>query len=282
MSVTGKALWYIESHLNADVSLEAAADSVGVSRFHLSRAFTASTGKALTGYARARRLSVAARKLLNGASDILTVALEAGYGSHEAFTRAFRQHFALTPEQFRTRGGEAASLLQEPMQMNPPMTASTLTPPRIVTSEAKLIFGLGKPCAAAGDPGIPGLWSRFTPYIGSIANQIGNNAYGVIHNSDDAGSYDYICGVEVRAFPSEPSEFTRLRIPPQTYAVFEHRDHVSSIAGTWRAIWEHGLADAALRPADGPAFEVYAEGFNPVTGAGGFEIWVPVTSLVKQ
>jgi AraC-like DNA-binding protein len=173
MSVTGKALWYIESHLDADVSLEAAADSVGVSRFHLSRAFTASTGKALTGYARARRLSVAARKLLNGASDILTVALEAGYGSHEAFTRAFRQHFALTPEQFRTRGGEAASLLREPMQMNPPMTASTLTPPRIVTSEAKLIFGLGKPCAAAGDPGIPGLWSRFTPYIGSIANQIG-------------------------------------------------------------------------------------------------------------
>jgi AraC family transcriptional regulator len=281
MSVTGKALWYIESHLDADVSLEAAADSVGVSRFHLSRAFTASTGKALTSYARARRLSVAATKLLNGAPDILAVALEAGYGSHEAFTRAFRQHFALTPEQFRTRGGEAASLLQEPMQMNPTTTVSTLATPRIVKGEAKLIFGLSKPCPAAGDPGIPGLWSRLAPYISSIANRIGNNAYGVIHNSDDAGSYDYICGVEVRAFPSEPGEFTRLRISPQTYAVFEHRDHVSAIAGTWRAIWEHGLADAGLKAADGPAFELYGERFNPMTGAGGFEIWVPVTSPAK-
>ena len=165
--------------------------------------------------------------------------------------------------------------------MNPSMTASTLTAPRIVTSEAKLIFGLSKPCPEAGDPGIPALWSRFTPYIGSIANQIGNNVYGVIHNSDDAGSYDYICGVEVRTFPSEPGEFARLRIPPQTYAVFEHHDHVSSIAGTWRAIWEHGLADAGLKAADGPAFELYGDRFNSMTGAGGFEIWVPVTSSPK-
>ena len=165
--------------------------------------------------------------------------------------------------------------------MNPTMTASTLPAPRIVKSEAKLIFGLSKKCPAAGDPGIPGLWNRFRPYIGSIANQIGSDAYGVIHNSDDAGSYDYICGVEVRAFPAEPPDFIRLRIPPQTYAVFEHQDHVSSIAGTWRAIWEHALADAGMKAADGPAFELYGERFNPTTGAGGFEIWVPVTSPPK-
>ena len=119
MSVTGRALWYVESHLDTDVSLEAVAESAGVSRFHLSRAFTASIGQALASYSRARRLSVAARKLLNGAPDILSVALDAGYGSHEAFTRAFRQHFALTPDQFRTRGSEDTSLLQEPLQMNP-------------------------------------------------------------------------------------------------------------------------------------------------------------------
>jgi len=48
------------------------------------------------------------------------------------------------------------------------------------------------------------------------------------------------------------------------------------------AVWEHGLADAALRPADGPAFELYSERFNPLTGAGGFEIRVPVASSVQQ
>jgi AraC family transcriptional regulator len=43
----------------------------------------------------------AARQLCNGAPDILTIALNAGYGSHEAFTRAFRDQFGLTPEQAR-------------------------------------------------------------------------------------------------------------------------------------------------------------------------------------
>lgn len=279
MSVTGKALWYIESHLDDDVRLEAVAESAGVSRFHLSRAFAQATGVSLTGYARARRLSEAAKALTHGAPDILAVALSAGYGSHEAFTRAFRQHFGLTPEQLRAEGPEAiaklTTKLQEPIPMNT-STHPTLKTPRVVSSEAMLIFGLGQPCAAAGDPGIPGLWNRFVPHIGHIQGQIGNVAYGVICNSDDSGNYDYICGVEVSSFPKEPQEFTRLRIPPQTYAVFEHPGHVSAVAGTWKAIWETGLSDAGLKAKDGPAFERYGEQFNGMTGTGGFEIWVPV------
>src|SRR5215467_12511463 len=96
VSVTGRALWYIESHLSGDLSLEAVADVVGVSRFHLSRAFGLIVGCSLGSYIRARRLTVAARALAGGAPDILSVALDTGYGSHEAFTRAFRQHFGLT------------------------------------------------------------------------------------------------------------------------------------------------------------------------------------------
>ncbi len=275
VSVTSKALWYIESHLDDDVRLEAVAESVGVSRFHLSRAFTEAIGTSLTGYARARRLTVAARALTDGPADILAVALNAGYGSHEAFTRAFRQHFGVTPEQFRLSGRQANPQLQEPIRMHPSVVTS-LTSPRIVSSEAKLILGLSQPCPAAGDPGIPGLWNRFVPYISHIQGKVGNAAYGVMYNSDDSGNYDYLSGVEVQSFPNQPGELTRLRIPPQTYAVFEHRDHVSAVMATWNAIWERGLADPGLKAMDGPAFELYGEQFNGMTGTGGFEIWVPV------
>ena len=89
VSVTPKALWYIESHLSSEISLEAVAEAAGVSRFHLSRTFAASTGSSLAGYSRARRLSEAAKALVKGTPDILSVALDAGYSSHEAFTRAF-------------------------------------------------------------------------------------------------------------------------------------------------------------------------------------------------
>ena len=82
-----------------------------------------------------------------------------------------------------------------------------------------------------------------------------------------------ICGVRVSEFPDEPVEFSRLRIAPQTYAVFEHRDHVSSVGTTWSAIWDHAIADAGYRASDGPAFERYGEQFDGRTGLGGFELW---------
>ena len=271
MSVTPKAIWYIESHLNSELSLDTIAEAAGVSRFHLSRAFASTTGSSLAGYMRARRLSQAAKALVDGAPDILAVALDAGYGSHEAFTRAFRQHFGLTPEQLRSQAHFENITLQEPITMHHPVDTA-LSTPRLVKSEALLIFGLGARCPAVGNPAIPSQWSSFLPHLGHIDGQIGNVAYGVIHNSDDSGNYDYICGVAVREFPSHPPEFTRLRIPPQSYAVFEHRGHVSEIANTWKTIWEQGLSGAGFQASDGPAFER----FDGRTGLGGFEIWVPV------
>lgn len=275
VSVTPKAIWYIESHLNEDLSLDSVAGVVGVSRFHLSRAFASSTGESLAGYIRARRLSEAAKALVNGAPDILVLALDAGYGSHEAFTRAFRQYFRMTPEQVRSDANIEKIRLKEAFRMDQQIT-TRIAPPRVIKGDAMLIFGLGKRCPVAGNLEIPSQWNSFVPYIGHIEGQIGNVAYGVIYNSDDSGSYDYICGVAVREFPAHRAEFTRLRIPPQTYAVFEHRDHVAAVASTWKAIWEYGLADAGLQAADGPAIERYDERFDGRTGLGGFEIWVPV------
>jgi AraC family transcriptional regulator len=274
VSVTSKALWYIESHLNEELSLEAIADAAGVSKFHLSRAFSASVGGSLAGYLRARRLSEAAKQLAGGAPDILAVALEAGYGSHEAFTRAFRQQFGVTPEQLRSDRWQIEKMtIQEPLSMHE--TVSTpVASPRLVASEELLIFGPSQRCERVGDAAIPSLWSKFVPYLGQIQGQIGRTAYGVIYNSADSDNYDYLCGVAVTAFPPHPAEFTRLRIPAQTYAVFEHRDHISAIAGTFKSIWDRGLT--GLQAVDAPTLEVYGEQFDGRTGLGGLEIWVPV------
>lgn len=101
MTPVGKALWYIESHFAEEVALDDVAACGGVSRFHLSRAFGVATGHSIMRYVRGGRLTEAARRLADGAPDILSVALDAGYGSHEAFTRAFRDPFGVTPETAR-------------------------------------------------------------------------------------------------------------------------------------------------------------------------------------
>jgi AraC-like DNA-binding protein len=109
MNPAQKALWFIESHLAEGLTLDEIAGVAGISRFHMVRAFAAATGLSVMRYVRARRLSEAARALANGAPDILTLALDADYGSHEAFTRAFRDHFGVTPEAVRGSGASRPS-----------------------------------------------------------------------------------------------------------------------------------------------------------------------------
>src|SRR5215813_658631 len=117
MNPVGKALWFIESHFAGELTLDDVARVSGVSRYHLSRAFGAATGHSLMRYVRGRRLTEAARALSAGAADILSVALDWGYGSHEAFTRAFRDQFGLTPESLRTHGRIDGIALTEAISM---------------------------------------------------------------------------------------------------------------------------------------------------------------------
>jgi AraC family transcriptional regulator len=97
MPIADNAIWIIERNLDQPITLNSIAEACGISRSHLANAFGTATGLSVMKYLRARRLSNTARVLADGAPDILAVALGAGYGSHEAFTRAFREQFGRTP-----------------------------------------------------------------------------------------------------------------------------------------------------------------------------------------
>jgi AraC family transcriptional regulator len=271
-----KALWYIESHLAEALTLDEIAAVAGVSRFHLVRAFAAATGLPVMRYVRARRLTEAARALAAGAPDILSLALEADYGSHEAFTRAFRDHFGMTPEAVRAGTCLNQLRLQEPIMMDS-TALDHLEPPRFATGKPLLVAGLGERITHEnGGAGIPGQWQRFGQTIESIPGRIGSVAYGVCCNGDDAGNFDYIAGVEVSDFSDLPREFSRVRIGEQKYAIFTHSDHISTIRRTVNTIWNHWLPASGMKAADAPNFERYDEKFDPLTGNGGLEIWIPV------
>ena len=268
-----KALWFIENNLESEISMDEIAQAAGVTRFHLSRQFSMSTGLSIMRYARARRLSIAATALMKGAADILTVALDAGYGSHEAFSRAFREHFGVTPESVRSDG--AATLkLTEPKRMS--TQSIEIAKPRFEQSAPILVTGLGARYNQGGDAGIPLQWQRFVRYLGSIPTEVSGVTYGVAANFDDEDCFDYIAGVEVKSFTNLPEGFTALRIPQRRYAVFTHAGHVSGIPSVMRAIWTDWLPNSGHRFADAPFFERYDRRFNPVTGAGEIELWLPI------
>lgn len=275
MDPVDKALWFIESHFAQELSLDDIAAIAGVSRFQLVRAFGYATGTSVMRYVRARRLTEAARALANGAPDILALALDAGYGSHEAFTRAFRDQFGVTPESVRAAGSLANLEPMEPILMTEIPTA-TLEPPRFENTPALLIAGLGERFSQAGSAGIPALWQRFNEQIDHVPGRVGDIAYGVCFNTDDAGGFDYIAGVQVRDFAELPKDSARVRIPPQRYAVFTHREHISTIRRTVTTIWSKWLPASGFQAADAPFFERYGPAFDGRTGLGGFEIWLAI------
>jgi AraC family transcriptional regulator len=275
MNPVQKAVWFVESHFASDISLDDVAAIAGLSRHHMVRAFAAATGRSVMRYVRARRLSAAARALADGAPDILAVALDAGYGSHEAFTRAFRDQFGITPEALRARRHLDDIDLVEPIRMDETLIAD-LEPPRFVDGKPLLIAGVGERYNDESVAAIPALWQRFHQQRDAIPRQVGRAAYGVCYNCDDHGNLDYLAGVEVADFSDLPSEFARLRIPARRYAVFSHREHVSTVRRTWKTIVTVWLPQSGYEMADAPDFERYGEAFDAETGEGGFEIWVPL------
>jgi AraC family transcriptional regulator len=277
MNPVGKALWFIESHFADDISLGDVAEVAGVSRYHVTRAFGEATGFSVMRYVRGRRLSEAAKSLANGAPDILGVALDAGYGSHEAFTRAFRDQFGPAPEAVRAQRCVDNLALVEPIKMDQAVLPD-LEPPRFEALEPLLVAGLSERYDCETSKAIPAQWQRFAPHIGNIPGQVGWTTYGVRHNCDDDGNFDYTAGVEVASFSRLPPDLGRVRIPAQRYAVFSLADHVSTIRRTIMTIWNKWLPDSGLHVADAPDFERYGKNFDPRTGMGGLELWIPIKS----
>ena len=164
MNPAQKALWYIESHLAGALTLDEIASVAGVSRFHMVRAFAAATGLSVMRYVRARRLSEAARALAGGAPDILSLALDADYGSHEAFTRAFRDHFGVTPEAVRAATCLDQLKLQEPIIMDSTLHRQSASRRVLRPARPMLVAGIGERynhCKTAA-PAFPASGSAFT------------------------------------------------------------------------------------------------------------------------
>ncbi len=101
-----KVIDYIGQHLDEEISLENLSDIFCISKFHFHRLFTAFTGLSLQQYIRWLRLKRAARQLIiDKDQSIINIAINAGFESHEAFSRAFKKACGFSPSQYRQGSG---------------------------------------------------------------------------------------------------------------------------------------------------------------------------------
>lgn len=95
----------VERDASGEIDVGAFARERGTTEYHLRRMFSSLAGMPVSEYVRRRRMTVAAAELVGGAPNLLDVAVRHGYGSVEAFGRAFRAVHGIGPADARRDGG---------------------------------------------------------------------------------------------------------------------------------------------------------------------------------
>ena len=98
-----RSLDFIEAHLEEEVTIETMADMAALSPFYFQRLFKRLVHKPVQEYIKLRRLAKAAGALQATSRRILDVALDHGFSSHANFTRAFKETYGITPEEYRKK-----------------------------------------------------------------------------------------------------------------------------------------------------------------------------------
>lgn len=166
-------------------------------------------------------------------------------------------------------------------------TSSTdLAPVRVEQKSPMRIAGLRLRLDDQAAQKIPALWQELAPYLGKVPAQVGHADYGLCIRVDDSNScFDYLAGMEIEKDIEDrsgvPAEWIEIILPEQQYAVFTHQQHVSQLRQTIHHIFDQWLpASGYIHITGGPGtvhlIEHYGEAFNPQTGIGDIEIWLPV------
>src|SRR5271170_120692 len=145
-----RALTHIQEHLDEPLDLEELARVACFSSFHFHRIFAAMTGETIADHVRRLRLERAAMELRAGGKQVIQVALAAGYEAHEAFTRAFKAAYGVSPSEFRRATGPIAVLAAPSgVHFRQGVPLNTFNTNHITTTVMKLITRKIKPMRVA-------------------------------------------------------------------------------------------------------------------------------------
>lgn len=135
-----RALAQVEQHLTGEVDVDDLARTAMTSAFHLRRMFSALAGMPLSTYVRRRRMTLAAAEVVAHEPSLLAIATRYGYGSTEAFGRAFREVHGVSPGEAR-RSGTAELSTQPRLTFRLTIEGDTDMQHRIIEKDAFTIVG---------------------------------------------------------------------------------------------------------------------------------------------
>ena len=296
---------HIDAHLSEPLDLATLAGVAHFSPFHFHRLFVAWMGETLGQYLRRRRLEVAAlRLLMQPRSAVLEIALAVGFGSGEAFSRAFQERFGCSPTRWRrvrveeresrkrkldqalrnpdqaarstgSHDVQAGKSDQEPsMNLPRPVVLVERSPVRVA-----YLRHVGPYGAAVGRF----FAQRFWPFVAAQGLQ-GRTVYGISHDNPEVTAaercrFDACVEVDGDWVPVGEAQVTE--IPGGRYASMAFHGDSDSIGEAWAALLRDWLPSSGWQIDGRPTFEQYPPGgsFDQATGLFRCDIVIPVAPL---
>ncbi|HEV2695710.1 MAG TPA: AraC family transcriptional regulator [Verrucomicrobiae bacterium] len=286
-----RAVNYIETHLADELAVDAVARVAGLSRWHFQIIFHAMVGDTLAEYIRKRRLTAAAIALGATKSRVIEIALEAGFGSQESFTRAFKTMFGVPPGECRRCGLKAVMIRHKPKitrsYLNHLYQHITMKP--VIKHIGKFkVIGLDARFISAVSPDadnfriIPPLWEKFLKRLPEIKGLTARVQYGVVVCLDERAKKAhpdemlYMACAPVKASTTAPRGMKSLIIPAGEYAVFTHKGPVANLGHTLNYIYASWLPKSGRTLRAAPHLEMLDARFKPDAKDSEMDVCVPV------
>lgn len=275
----------VEEHLTEELDVVRVAASLGTTEYHLRRMFSSLAGMPLSEYVRRRRMTVAAADVVTGSGDLLGIAVRYGYGSTEAFGRAFRSVHGLGPGQARRDGGPLRT--QPRLRFRLTVEGADPMDVRIVTRSAFRLAG-----HAARVPLVHhGVNPAIAQHVGALAPQehvrlksLGDTEpRGLLAVSTDLDpdrregtELTYLHGVAVTDAVEVPDDLDVVPVDPGSWAVFRAAGpYPDTLQAVWAATATEWFPSNPWRLRPGPevvAVVDRADDFSTAT----VELWLPV------
>ncbi|PNH85861.1 AraC family transcriptional regulator [Vibrio diazotrophicus] len=286
-----KLLNYIHSNMEQAFSLDELAQQSCWSRWQLQRVFQSETGISVAHYVREIKLSAAAESLLAGSERIIDIAIGLGFSSEMSFSRAFKQHFGVSPRVYRKQGKRYG--LRKPLltPISLPTesrleteTALPLIEVRVETTSDFDCYGVMGEIRGLFSPEpnfsqqVPKLWARLYESFPDVKQYPLTGVVDVTGASSNGHRLRYLAGVTER-LPSSEILIEKLIIPTQTYAVIKHKGPISGLAQTLEWFIFHWLPQSDYRGEDGFELERYPQGYDCQDLDAEMEYWLPVSPV---
>lgn len=296
-----RVLAYIDEHLDQPLDLNTLAEVAYFSPFHFHRLFSAWMGETFGDYLRRRRVEVAAMRLAaQPRTRILNIAFSVGFGSAEAFTRAFKSRFGCSPtvwreqqyllrrtnrnsSQVNSKGSQALQVHFAEHEVSRSLNKETIMKVTLIDRQPATIVYL-RHSGPYGEP-IARFWQEaYVPW--AVMNKLGADhaRYGISHDdpcitAPEQCRYD-ACAEVAHDFVATGGAL-KTTISGGKYAVLKFRGTVEQVGETWAALLRDWLPSSGLQLDSRPCFEYYPKGaaYDCKTGEFECEICIPVVPL---